>query len=279
MPPNDPLFDSEPAKPNGGDPAPVEETAPQAGISPEMFAQGIEQLVGPLREQIGELSAAVSRMNQAPVNREPVHSPEPEADFLTSFSNNPEGAIKNVVSGELKGLAPFLNTILEGGSSAFVDIEAQRIDQEFGKGAWEKFYQKPMGEIVQTYQTKQPTALGDRGVIRREVDGLTGRMVGKLIEHQQEFRTKTEKDETEKVGVLQENILKEAMKRTSLTGGIRRMPTGEQEVTEELKGYLKERMDAIGLEQDPKDFLKQTDYGNTLEEYEAHQTKLSGGKQ
>jgi hypothetical protein len=104
-------------------------------------------------------------------------------------------------------------------------------------------------------------------------------MVGKLIEHQQEFKTKTEKDETEKVGVLQENILKEAMKRTSLTGGIRRMPTGEQEVTEELKGYLKERMDAIGLEQDPKDFLKQTDYGNTLEEYEAHQTKLSGGKQ
>jgi hypothetical protein len=34
---------------------------------------------------------------------------------------------------------------------------------------------------------------------------------------------------------------------------------------------------SIGLEQDPKDFLKETDYGSTLEDYQAKEAKLHGG--
>jgi hypothetical protein len=279
MSPNDPLFSEPASEPapvvDGGDPAAT--PAATVGLTPEQFNEGIEQVVGGLREQVEGLSKAVAGMNQ-PATVEPT-STEPETDFLTAFSQNPEGAIKGMIAGEMKGLAPFLNTMIEGGSSAFVDIEAQRIDTEFGAGAWEKFYSKPMDEIVGMYQSKQPTALGDRGVIRREVDGITGRMVGKLVEHQQESKATVEKEGLEKIGTLQENILKEAANRTGLTGGIRRMPTGEAEVTEELKGYLAEREASIGLEQDPKDFLKQTSYGNTLEDYQAHQTKLSGGKE
>lgn len=275
MSPNDPLFETpaedgtaEPgAKPNGGDPAPV------VGLTPEQFNEGIEQVVGGLRDQVGELSTAVAKMNQpAPVS-EPTPDPA-QVDFLTAFSENPEAAIKGIISGEMKGLAPFLSTMIEGGSSAFVDIEAQRIDQEFGAGAWEKFYSKPMGELVNEYRTKQPTALGDRNLIRREVDGLTGRMVGKLVEHQQTSKDTVEKEGLEKLGVVQENFLKEAANRTSLTGGIRRVATGEPEVTDELKGYLAERLASIGLEQDPKDFLKETEYGNTLEDYQAKEAKL-----
>lgn len=279
MSPNDPLFDT-PApesKPNGGDPNPTPEPTPTVGLTPEQFNEGIEQVVGGLRDQVGELSRAVARMNQPGPSPEPVYQ-EPEGDFLTRFSQDPEGAIKALVGGEMKGLAPFLNTMIEGGSSAFVDIEAQRINNEFGQGAWEKFYSKPMAEIVGMYQSKNPTALGDRNVIRREVEMLTGRMVGDVVKHQQESKDKVDKDGMEKLSNLQENILKEAVNRTGLVGGIRRTPTGEQEVTEDLKGYLAERETAIGLEQDPKDFLKQTDYGNTLEDYVAHQEKLGGGK-
>jgi hypothetical protein len=286
MAPNDPLFDT-PAEPS--DPAPDPKSngsgdpAPQGGLSTEqvsqLFSQGIQEVVGPLSERVDELAGAITKLSSA--QPAPVHTPEPtpelDQDFLTEFSQNPEGAIKKAISSEMKGLVPFLNTIIEGGSSAFVGVEAERVDREFGPGAWDKFFQKPMDEIIGMYRAKNPAALGDRGLIRREVDGITGRLVGKLVEHKEETKLAQERGDLEKLGTIKEDILKDAANRISLTGGIRRMNTGEPEVTEELRGYLKEREDSIGLEQDPKDFLRQTDYGNTLEDYETHQEKLTGG--
>ena len=279
MPPEDPLFDTPVSelKSNGDGSEPTSDPAPAVGLTREELNEGIEKVVGGLQEQVGELSQAIARMNQpAPAAVEPTPT-ETETDFLTAFSQNPEGAIDARIAAGLKGIAPVIYTGLESAGAAHVDNEVGRIDKEFGAGAWEKFYQKPMDEIVGMYKAKNPTALGDRNLIRREVDGLTGRMVGKLVEHQQEAKDTVEKEGLEKLSTIQENILKEAASRTSLTGGIRRIPTAGEEVTEDLKGYLAEREASIGLEQDPKDFLKTTDYGNTLEDYVAHQEKLGGG--
>jgi hypothetical protein len=93
-----------------------------------------------------------------------------------------------------------------------------------------------------------------------------------------EFKTNstklTEEQKTKQQKELAEGILKDVTQRTNLTGGIRRIESGAEEITEQVKGYVAERQRAIGGSEDPKAFLERTDYGNSWEDFQAHQKKM-----
>ncbi len=275
MPPDDNLFPegSPPAEepktggdPPNGSPTPTPLTVEAAT---EMIAPLVQRL-----EELGQTNAALAAKFQQAAPAPPAADPPPVNgdDFLTQLSTDPRGAIAEVVRSEFKGISPLISTLINSGSSAFTGLEAEQIDRDFGPGAWDKFFDKPMGQLLDAHRQNNPAALADRNVINREVNGLKGALLDDLVE----FRDEARKTATER-GEADTKTLVDAVSgqvRTNMTGGIRRVDTGIEEVTEDLKGYLAERERAIGEKNDPKAWLEKTDYGNTIEDFQAHQEKL-----
>jgi hypothetical protein len=174
-----------------------------------------------------------------------------------------------------------IGNLMNSGASAFVGLEAQAVDQEFGAGAWAKMFDKPMQTIVDSYRTNNATALADRNTITREVNGLKGQLINELIEFRDGARKLTDEQTDANRKALTESVLEDVTQRTNMTGGIRRQESGAEEITEAVKGYVEERQRAIGGDETAKTFMERTDYGNSIEEYTAHQEKLkaAGGTQ
>jgi len=269
---------------NGGDPN------PEMGLTMQGAAELIVQAQAPLLEKINELSEATARlasnaMNSQQRNYAPALVPTNDEDFLTQFSTDPEKAVEAKVArgiqAQLGSLAPLIGNLMNSGTSAFVGLEAQTVDAEFGPGAWAKLFDKPMNTIIDSYRTNNATALADRNTITREVNGLKGQLINELIE----FRNSSTKLTSEQMAAqkkeLSDSIVQDVTQRTNMTGGIRRQESGALEITESVKGYVEERQRAIGGTEDAKTFLERTDYGNSIEEYRAHQAKMkaAGSKQ
>jgi hypothetical protein len=256
---------------NGGDPA-AGETPVTMAAAAELITQAISPLADRL-EELGRTNAQLAQNLQTPQGNQAGGDPSPAPeDFLTRFSNDPEGAVRSVVGGEFQSVVPLVSSLINSTVSNFVSKESSDIDREFGAGAWDKFFEKPLGVLVDSYRKSNAPALADHNTIRREVDGLKGRQFDALVA----FRDDSRKTATEKKEGGQKELVDEVLKgvQTNLTGGIRRISTEGEEVTEELKGYLAERSAAIGENIDPKAWLAQTNYGNTLEDYQAHQKVL-----
>lgn len=268
-----PALTPTPAAPTNGGEAPPAATA---GVSAEQVAE----MIAPLQEQVTQATAVNQQIvatlqGMAPRAAEVPADPSGE-DFLTRFSTDPRGAIESVVGDQVKTLAPFFNTVTNSAHSAFVGLEAQAVDEKFGSGAWDAHFAKPIESIWAAYRQSNPTALADRTVIQREINGLKGALLDELVDHREKSRTATTKAEDAEV----EKLVEAASQRVGLTGGIRRTDTaGEPLVTEGLKGYLAERERAIGEKVDPKEWLAEHSYeGNSLSHYLAHQKKLAAKK-
>jgi hypothetical protein len=268
---------------NGGDPN------PETSITMQGAAELIVQAQAPLLEKINELGEATAKLaaNAAnPQNRQaPALVPTNDEDFLTQFGIDPEKAVDAKVAAgiqaQLGTIAPLIGNLMNSGTSAFVGLEAQQVDAEFGPGAWAKLFDKPMNTIIESYRTNNATALADRNTITREVNGLKGQLINELVE----FRSTATKSNADNAAAqrkeLADGIVEDVTQRTNMTGGIRRQEGGTLEITEDIKGYVEERQRAIGGTEDAKTFLERTDYGNSIEEYNAHQEKMkaAGGTQ
>jgi hypothetical protein len=291
---DDPLFPDPAGGPGGGTPDPDPganggDPDPNTGITMQGAAELIVQAQAPLLEKINELGEATAKLaaNAAnPQNTAPALVPTNDEDFLTQFGVDPEKAVDAKVAAgiqaQLGTIAPLIGNLMNSGTSAFVGLEAQQVDAEFGAGAWAKLFDKPMNTIIDSYRTNNATALADRNTITREVNGLKGQLINELVE----FRNSSTKATTDNVAAqrkeLADSIVEDVTQRTNMTGGIRRQEGGALEITENVKGYVEERQRAIGGNEDAKTFLERTDYGNSIEEYNAHQEKLkaaAGGTQ
>jgi hypothetical protein len=286
---DDPMFPDNQNSAGGGEPgkapAPGNGTDPNAAdpLTLESAAALITASQAPLLkrlEELGETTAqVVQSMNQT---RTPANQPEPntqdQEDFLTQFGVDPEAAVNAAVSKQLGTLAPLIGNLMNSGTSAFVGLEAQQIDAEFGAGAWNKLFDKPLAVILDGYRQNNAMALSDRNVITNEVNGLKGKLFNELVT----FRTEAQKTNADTVDAnrkeLTDGIVADVTQRTNLTGGLRRIEGMGEEVTEELKQYLAERVAATGEKIEPKEWLARTDYGNSIEEYNAHQEKLKAAE-
>jgi hypothetical protein len=186
------------------------------------------------------------------------------------------------IATQLGQLTPLIGNLMNSGASAFVGIEAQTVDQEFGAGAWSALFDKPMQTILDSYRTTNIGALADRNTITREVNGLKGQLINELIEFRDKSNKLTDEQKTAQRKELTDSVVEDVTSRTNMTGGIRRVESGTEEVTESIKGYVEERQRAIGGNESAKTFLERTDYGNSIEDYVEHQKKLKaadGGTQ
>jgi hypothetical protein len=277
---DDPLFpdtgggagDPPPKTPaNGGDPNPT------TGISMAEAAELVTQAQAPLLEKIETLSEATAKLAQnATANQQNQTTPDPQGDgdFLTEFSQDPEKAVKTLMRGEMGAIAPLIGNLMNSGTSAFVGIEAQAVDQEFGSGAWATLFDKPMNTIIDSYRTNNMAALADRNTITREVNMLKGQLIDKLIEHKTNAAKVTAEQTEADRKTLTDTITDDVTQRTGMTGGIRRHEAGAAVITEDIKGYVEERQRAIGGTEGAKEFMERTEYGNTLEDYLAHQKTM-----
>jgi hypothetical protein len=244
-------------------------------------AELVTQAIAPLAtrlEELGQTNTQLAQRLQQPPPDPPKDTGGGDDDFLTRFSNDPEGAIRTLATEPIKEAAPLIMGLINSTVGNFVARETEKVDREFGPGAWDKFFDKPLSTIMDSYRQSNAPALAESGTIRREVDGLKGKMFEELVLFREESRkaaTNTEQDNTKK---LVDGVTENVIQQTNLTGGLRRVGGAEEEVTEAVKGYIAERTAAIGGDEKPKDFLARTDYGNSIEDYYAHQKKLDAAK-
>jgi hypothetical protein len=280
--PDDNLFPDKPDVPAGGPPA--KPNGQDSGESPvtvelaaEMVAQGVTQGLTPLAERLEEVSQTLTKLQQ-PASPNPPPKADPPGDFLTEFSEDPEAAIDKRAMRPIEQIMPLFSNFLNSAVSGWTSLEANKIDQEFGPGAWDKFFNKPMSTILDNYKTNNAAALSDNSVITKEVNGLKGVQFNELVEFREASQKKAAEETDENRKTLVDGVL-EQLPRTNLMGGLRRTPDGTEEVPEGLKEYLEERARVIGTEApDPKTWLKERDYGNSIEDYQKHQEKLAAAK-
>ena len=129
------------------------------GGQPLSLAQAAElvtQANAPLMARLEELAATNAELARRLSSNQPVQQTkptnEPAQDFLTQFTSDPEGAISALVGKQFQSVVPLLGNLMNSGVSAFVGLAAQEVDQEFGSGAWTKFFDKPMSSILNNYR-------------------------------------------------------------------------------------------------------------------------------
>jgi hypothetical protein len=279
--PDDNLFPDKPDVPAGEPKANGDGTG--VGGTPltvEMGAEMVTQGLAPLAERLEQMGEALTQMKQPPAAPVAPTPPEPVGDFLTRFSEDPEGAVKAAAREPVESIMPLMSNFLNSAVSGWMSLEANKIDTEFGAGAWDKFFSKPMDTIIDNYKATNAAALSDNKVITKETNGLKGVQFNELVD----FRDASRKTAAEVAEGIQKTQMDNVMGqvRTNMTGGLRRISGGTEEIPEGLEGYLADRARAIGAEpENPKKWLADRDYGNSYEDYQKHQKKLAaaeGGK-
>jgi hypothetical protein len=264
------------SKPNGADTG-----AGGTPLTVEMGAEMVTQAMAPLADQLKEVGDTLAQMRQTPTPT-PTPVPEPpQGDFLTRFSEDPEGAVKSEAQKPVEMIMPLMSNFLNSAVSGWMSLEANKIDTEFGAGAWDEFFSKPMDIIIDNYKATNAAALSDNKVITKETNGLKGVQFNELVDFRDASREAASKAADDSQKVLVDGVLQQ-IPRTNMTGGLRRVSGGAEEIPEGLEGYLAERARSIGAEpEDPKKWLADKDYGNSISDYREHQKKLAaaeGGK-
>ena len=274
--------------------APISDPAPEkfgGNITIEQAIQLVQESQAPLAEELRitrenqtqqnkrfeELTQTMTQgHNQLIRNSTP---PVEEQDFLTELTTgNAEQAIGRIVEQRLAALTPVLSNIVQSGSSTFVELEANSIDNRFGTGAWDKFFSNPVNQIMSNLAKTNPAAMMDRTIIGHEVNGLVGKQVDELVAYRDEFKKTKTATETTDQDTLVNSITSAVINRTNGIGGMRHLDaTGSIAITPEVEGYIAERMRATGQKINPKEWVKETDFGNDIDSYRESRKTISNG--
>lgn len=275
---NDPMFSN--AAPEGKPPE-VTPATPVA-VTPEQIAEVTAPIVSQvtqLAEQVSTLAEHVGSLKPpapaAPIT--PAAVPEVKTDFYAEMQDDAEGAIQRRIDNRLKEqmqpIGEVLGSINNSAHDAFVGMEANRIESEWGVGSYQKFFVKPLRTIFDQYRTVNPSLLSKHDLIRKEFDAISGQVVNDLITHRDEARkTVAEKANADLAG-LTEGIGEAVTARVGMTGGIK-MIGAKVEVSDSLKEFLSERHKSTGVTETPEQFVARTSYDNTLEGFLANKKTL-----
>ncbi len=262
---------------------PATETPANGAMSAADVAQIVTDAQAPLLNQIGALTESqqqsAEQFQQLAQMVSSNNNPAPaavdgEEDFLTELTTNPRLAVGKIVQESMGALAPFLGKIAESGSNAFIGIERQQIDEQFGSGAWDAHFDKRISSSMTAHGQNNPAALADSGLLHREVNELKGENLDALVKFREEHQTQQATTANSDLDSMVQEIAGEVMRRTNGTGGLRRIEATGEEVTEAVKGYLSEVAKATGKQVDSKKWLSDTNYGNTIEDYRKKQADI-----
>ena len=262
--PDDTLFEHpgvEEEKPNGKAEAPPSLSAEDIA---QIAAQTATKAVAPVVQELRQMAQpAVPESPPAELS---------DDDFLKRLTEDPKSAVSGLITDIIqKEVSPTISNMTTSASRAFIDLEKEDVDGQFGPGAWNKFFEPHWQVLEKAYQKSNPGALGDRAVIQREINSLKGLQVSELMSHKNEKDKESQSEQNEGLKNLVDGV---AQTVTNLTGGLRvQNPDGKVVVTDEVRGYLKEKMSALGVEETPEEWFKATDFGNSLSDYKAHVAK------
>lgn len=253
----------------------AESPTPAAAPAPSVTLEQVSQLIRESQETLGR--TLDTRIGQLAESLRPApKAPEPtnDDDFLKEFAANPKEVLSKAIS---EAVSPTITQLTTSAGRAFVDLEAQTVDQKWGTGAWEKFIQPHWAKLEGAYQKNNPAALSDRNLIAREVYSLIGMQTDGLMKHKNEFDKSTSERETQDVDKLVETV----SKRVNLTGGLRPSGASESdlpsEATSSISSYIERRTRAIGGDaEDPKTWWKKVGSfdGENIDQWRAHKAKL-----
>ena len=267
---DDPMFSSD--KPQGDKPP---EPTP-SGVTPEQVAQ----VTAPIVDQVTGLAAQVSSLAQHVGGRKTTVAPvaaEVKKDFYAEMQDDAEGAIERRIDGRVKEqmlpIGEVLSTINNSAHDAFVGMEANRVEADWGVGAYEKFFTKPLKTIFDQYRAVNASLLSKHDLIRKEFDAISGQVVNELIEFRDESRKVTAEKANKELAGLTEGIAGAVTTIVGMTGGIR-APGAKVEVSEGLKEFLSERKKSTGVSETPEEFVSRTSYDNTIEGYLDNKKKM-----
>ena len=276
---DDPMFSSD--SPEGNEKPKEDPTPANPGVTPEQMAQVTAQATQPIVEQVTELAAQVSTLAEhvgglslpAPA----IPGVEPKKDFYAEMQDDAEGAIERRIDGRVKEqmlpIGEVLSTINNSAHDAFVGMEANRVETEWGVGAYEKFFTKPLKTIFDQYRSVNASLLSKHDLIRKEFDAISGQVVNELIEFRDESRKVTAEKANKELAGLTEGIAGAVTTIVGMTGGIR-APGAKVEVSEGLKEFLSERKKSTGVSETPEEFVSRTSYDNTIEGYLENKKKM-----
>lgn len=266
----------------------VNDAPKQTTTDARMGVAEVTQIVGdalqPIIDQMGvqnqqtsaqfEQIASVMQQQTQPA---PTDSAVAGEDFLTELtSGNGEAAVAKIVRQEMSGITGIIGKTMQSASSAFVDLGAQEVDQQFGDGAYEQFFAKSMETIMAHKAKNDPAAYADSAVIRSEIAGLKGHHFDELVKFRDESRKNSSEEENEKLRTMLTSTTDAVLNRVNGSGGLRRINPDEQVVTPELQGYLDDRTRGTGIVEDPKEWLKKRFDGKTINDYNTHIKKSNG---
>ena len=88
----------------------------ESGRAPLVFKAYLEDTIKPITETVQQLSQQVNALQiQAPTESvAPANSEDPDEDFLTRFSVNPENAVSGLIAKQIReGVAPMIGSLVQ----------------------------------------------------------------------------------------------------------------------------------------------------------------------
>ena len=276
VPNDDPFANTEVTEPVSSEATPVVEApsvepTPVVDTSPTQTA-ALASAVEPLKEAITALN---ERITQA-TTPAPVATPEPPTDdeFGQQFYQNPRGTIQSEFD---RAAQPLVGQLADQVAEANMLTQAQRVDKDWGQGAFAAVIESEFRPIVEEAKRLNPQGLLDRTSFNNAVDTVVGRRAKELVEFAKGATEALSKSELETVQKLRDSVVMEVQ--PNLSGGIRRGGPGAIGLSDEQKQIARDMTKADGIKRDEKILAAlQANPIRSIEDYRAAKQTVTAGE-
>lgn len=295
MPPEDPIFTTNPPEagkpspgPNGGTPPPAQAQPsggggenPSAGVG--NLDEKIQAALGPLTKTVKNLEGFMGQLSET-LQGGGGNPPNPSGnsggggeggDWFDQFTQGPRESVVKVFNEEA---GPLVSQLARAQTSLHLREIQGEIDRKWGDGAYHDLIEENLQGIVEKTLRQNPGLLLGKDALQITVDGLVGRSVDALASHKEKAdNLQRETREKEAVESVTAALQKQGIDPTSLSGGIRRVSPVSEKLPPEAQEYLVGQLKEAGRHIDERRLALMRGIGGTYEEWKAADEKLKGG--
>lgn len=299
MPPDDPIFPQQgadaAAAPDSSDTGAAAKSAaaaaPSAPPTPEQVQQQISEAVtaavGPLTSEMGAIKGFMEKVAGA---LEPegeggargsqgngagaggagnASSGAPGEEFWNRFYHDPEGAVDERLRA---GAAPLVGALAQPVVQMQLAQLEEGVDKKWGKGAYATLLKADMDRII---EKADPTAAVNPVALQSALNSVVGAQVDALAEHREKAQTQDAEANSKRTDeAVLESLRRQGIDPTTMTGGLRRVPTGEAKLPEEASDYIAGQLRDAGREVDEKRLGVMLNTGSSFSDWQKAQKEL-----